>query len=115
MAYFLIVSRQDVPLYECELSSTVKARSPGHVQSSVSIFRLCPSMPKARAGMTAVSSLQKDESSHLHQFILHAALDMVEERLWDTNSCYLKARPTPAGQSSLHAQPEDRPFPWYKL
>ena len=26
MAYFLIVSRQDVPLYEAELSSTAKAR-----------------------------------------------------------------------------------------
>lgn len=36
--------------------------------------------------------LQKDDSSHLHQLILHASLDVVEERVWDTPSMYLKAR-----------------------
>lgn len=30
--------------------------------------------------------LQKDEGTHLHQFILHAALDIVQDALWTTNA-----------------------------
>ena len=33
---------------------------------------------------------QRDDTAHLHQLILHAALDVVEEREWDTPSMYLK-------------------------
>lgn len=78
-----------MPLYECELSSTVKVR----VHSSAK-FNSSLRAREMRTQMMRVPPCdsQKDESSHLHQFILHAALDMVEERLWDTSSCYLKAR-----------------------
>lgn len=89
MAYFLIVSRQDVPLYEVELSSTVKASRPLSVVVHTAFVRSrrCHCCTDCMHGRE-----QKDESSHLHQFILHAALDMVEERLWDTGACYLKVR-----------------------
>lgn len=36
---------------------------------------------------------QKEDAAHLHQLVLHAALDSVDERVWDTTSMYLKARP----------------------
>eukprot|EP00270_Netrium_digitus_P006432 TRINITY_DN18913_c0_g1_i1.p1 TRINITY_DN18913_c0_g1~~TRINITY_DN18913_c0_g1_i1.p1 ORF type:complete len:136 (-),score=15.48 TRINITY_DN18913_c0_g1_i1:147-554(-) len=36
------------------------------------------------------SIVRRDETAHLQQFILHAALDVVEERVWSTNSMYLK-------------------------
>mmetsp|Transcript_39982 Transcript_39982/g.76474 ORF Transcript_39982/g.76474 Transcript_39982/m.76474 type:complete len:137 (-) Transcript_39982:222-632(-) len=35
-------------------------------------------------------SKQQDDSSHLHQFILHAALDSIDDRIWDTSSMQLK-------------------------
>ena len=81
--YFMVVSRLDHPLYEIELAAPVKARGGARRGRSAA--------PGADA-CAAADALQKDDSTHLHQFILHAALDMVEERVWDTSSMYLKAR-----------------------
>lgn len=36
------------------------------------------------------SAPRKDESAHLHQFILHASLDIVQDVMWTTNTMYLK-------------------------
>lgn len=33
--------------------------------------------------------LQKDEAAHLHQFILHASLDIVQDVVWNTNNMYV--------------------------
>lgn len=33
---------------------------------------------------------QKDDSSHLQQFILHAALDPIDDRLWDASGMNLR-------------------------
>ena len=56
LATFMIVSREDVPLYEADLGSGPK----------------------------------KDDAAHLHQFVLHAAQDFLEERMWETPSMNLK-------------------------
>ena len=80
----MIVSQADVPLYELELVAPAKARR-WAAHGSASAASLTPCLPRA----------QKDDSTHLHQFILHAALDMVEERVWDTSSLYLKASARP--------------------
>ncbi|KAK3272446.1 hypothetical protein CYMTET_19258 [Cymbomonas tetramitiformis] len=56
--YFAIVSREDSPIYEADLSVAGKK--------------------------------DKEETSHLHQFILHASLDIVDERMWDTNNMHIK-------------------------
>jgi hypothetical protein len=55
-ACFVIVSRNDCPIYESEVGTAPK----------------------------------KDEAAHLHQFILHASLDIVQDVVWTTNAMYLK-------------------------
>ncbi|KAJ8617612.1 hypothetical protein MRB53_013798 [Persea americana] len=56
-ACFIIVSRNDIPIYEAEVSSAFK----------------------------------KEEAVHQHQFILHAALDIVQDLAWTTSAMFLKA------------------------
>ena len=57
--------------------------------------------------------LQKDESAHLHQFILHAALDLVEERIWETTSCNLKAPAIPPALRFQCRRPERHFRRWW--
>ncbi|XP_050385470.1 uncharacterized protein LOC126801998 isoform X2 [Argentina anserina] len=56
-ACFIIVSRNDIPIYEAEVGSTAK----------------------------------REDAAQLHQFILHAALDIVQDLAWTTSAMYLKA------------------------
>ncbi|KAF8389379.1 hypothetical protein HHK36_026074 [Tetracentron sinense] len=54
---FIIVSRNDIPIYEAEVGSAVK----------------------------------KEDAAHQHQFILHVALDIVQDLAWTTSAMFLKA------------------------
>ncbi|CAA3027323.1 trafficking particle complex subunit 2 [Olea europaea subsp. europaea] len=56
-ACFMIVSRNDIPIYEAEVGSVPK----------------------------------KEDAAHQHQFILHAALDIVQDLAWTTSAMFLKA------------------------
>ncbi|EPS64035.1 hypothetical protein M569_10746, partial [Genlisea aurea] len=55
-ACFIIVSKNDIPIYEAEVGTVPK----------------------------------KEEAAHQHQFILHAALDIVQDIAWTTNAMNLK-------------------------
>ncbi|XP_039000320.1 trafficking protein particle complex subunit 2-like isoform X1 [Hibiscus syriacus] len=56
-ACFIIVSRNDIPIYEAEVGSLAK----------------------------------REDAAQLHQFILHAALDIVQDLAWTTSAMFLKA------------------------
>ncbi|KAL8230384.1 hypothetical protein R6Q57_000162 [Mikania cordata] len=56
-ACFMIISKNDIPIYEAEVGTAPK----------------------------------KEEAAHLHQFILHAALDVVQDLAWTTSAMFLKA------------------------
>ncbi|KAJ4777913.1 Trafficking protein particle complex subunit 2 [Rhynchospora pubera] len=57
-ACFIVVSKNDIPIYEAEVGSTVR---------------------------------QKQEQAHQHQFILHAALDLVQDLAWTTSAMFLRS------------------------
>ncbi|CAH1425618.1 unnamed protein product [Lactuca virosa] len=56
-ACFMIISKNDIPIYEAEVGSAPK----------------------------------KEEAAHQHQFILHAALDVVQDLAWTTSAMFLKS------------------------
>ncbi|KAL6578857.1 hypothetical protein OROMI_009073 [Orobanche minor] len=56
-ACFMIVSKNDIPIYEGEVGTVPK----------------------------------KEDAAHQHQFILHAALDIVQDMAWTTGAMFLKA------------------------
>ncbi|PWA94779.1 trafficking protein particle complex subunit 2 [Artemisia annua] len=56
-ACFMIISKNDIPIYEAEVGTAPK----------------------------------KEEAAHQHQFILHAALDIVQDLAWTTSAMFLKA------------------------
>ncbi|RKP36789.1 Sedlin [Dimargaris cristalligena] len=60
--YFTIVGTNDVPLYEAEFGMQIKD--------------------------TSLSA--KEETRYLNQFIAHAALDIIDEAVWNTTDLYLK-------------------------
>ncbi|KAI9025681.1 Sedlin [Hyaloraphidium curvatum] len=62
MSYFAIVGTRDGPIFEADFG---------------------PTRPDVPARM-------KEENKHLNQFIVHAALDMVDEIMWNTKEMYLK-------------------------
>ncbi|KAK9281695.1 hypothetical protein L1049_004599 [Liquidambar formosana] len=55
-ACFIIVSRNNIPIYEAEVGSALK----------------------------------KEDAAHQHHFILHAALDIVQDLAWTTSAMFLK-------------------------
>ncbi|KAI8098112.1 Sedlin [Gilbertella persicaria] len=65
--YFAIVGATDNPIYETEIT------------------------PSSRSSALIDSNRQRDEHKHLNQFIIHAALDVVEEYQWNTTAMYLKS------------------------
>ncbi|CAG8533795.1 10934_t:CDS:2 [Paraglomus occultum] len=63
--YFVIVGTKDNPIFEAEFTSTGRG--------------------------SGSEAIRRDEHKHLNQFIVHSALDVVEELQWKSNAMYLKS------------------------
>lgn len=76
---FLIVGKDDKPLYETEW----------HVLPNST---LAPSSSSLAGGQLNIGGLlsPRDSAQYLNQFFLHSALDVVDELLWKNNATYLK-------------------------
>ncbi|OEL21856.1 hypothetical protein BAE44_0017127, partial [Dichanthelium oligosanthes] len=74
-ACFVIVSKNDIPIYEAEVGSAPKVCTLNFISFLYIRFTL---------------HLKEDLSYH-HQFILHAALDVVQDLAWTTNAMFLKS------------------------
>ncbi|XP_046852747.1 trafficking protein particle complex subunit 2-like [Xenia sp. Carnegie-2017] len=70
--YFAIVGHNDNPIYETEFSPLMRF-SHGHTNTD-----------------TGRDQIKKSNDPHLNQFVVHAALDLVDEVMWTTNNMYLK-------------------------
>ncbi|ESQ27090.1 hypothetical protein EUTSA_v10019800mg [Eutrema salsugineum] len=89
-ACFIIVGRNDIPIYEAEVGSAAK------------FFNMIEYIPQHtlqlflfdfRRGEISFSVLriEREDAAQLHQFILHAALDVVQDLAWTTSAMFSKS------------------------
>ncbi|KAJ3237625.1 Trafficking protein particle complex subunit 2 [Chytriomyces hyalinus] len=84
MLYFCIVGTRDNPIYELELPTTTSAPP----TAAAKVGPQANSRTDASTlyhGLLASLSQKEAEHNHLSQFIVHSALDIVEESMWATN------------------------------
>lgn len=73
---------------DAEARCKVQDACTANARSACSACALCDVCAACALALAAVVvlRLQKDEAAHLHQFILHAALDIVQDVIWTTNA-----------------------------
>ncbi|RYR44707.1 hypothetical protein Ahy_A08g040993 isoform C [Arachis hypogaea] len=72
-ACFIIVSRNDIPIYEAEVGVAAKIFVIQTIEVVIHMIQ------------------EREDAAQLHQFILHAALDIVQDLAWTTSAMYLKS------------------------
>ncbi|VAH33938.1 unnamed protein product [Triticum turgidum subsp. durum] len=75
-ACFVIVSKNDIPIYEAEVGSAPKKDKYLGTEGVCGIF---------------APVYMKEDLAYHHQFILHAALDVVQDLAWTTNAMFLRS------------------------
>ena len=71
----------------------IRVRDQGGTQGAFAFaLRGICRLARSFAALTSSRVAQKEEAvNYLHEFVLHASLDNVDEAIWTTQSCYLKA------------------------
>ena len=90
LATFMIVSREDVPLYEADLGKAPEASSSSTHGAGAGAGAATAAGQGQGQQHPGAQAQRRDDAAHLHQFVMHAAQDFVEERMWETNGPYLK-------------------------
>lgn len=75
--YFAIVGHNDNPIFEQEFVNSKEVKVNAN------------SIEDNRKSQKKYS--QKEDHRHLNQFIAHAALDLIDEHKWRSNTTYLKS------------------------
>ena len=93
LLYFMIVGRNDVPLFEADFVSAKASWVGTKPERSLAPCTCAPLYPRALAAShpDLSSFLQRDESrQYILQFVLHASLDVVDEVVWNSQAMNLK-------------------------
>jgi hypothetical protein len=89
---FVIVGQQDHPIYEVDLTGPKEVRQRGR-RAQPTRPRFASPFEHATPTTTRVRCRAQQQAQYLHQFVLHAALDAVDEAMWATKELFLKVRP----------------------
>lgn len=96
---FVIVGQQDHPIYEVDLTGPKEVRNSTHPKPSLLCHRVfhtrtdVDTMPSNNLIKTSLSLPDiQQQAQYLHQFVLHASLDAVDETMWGTKELHLKVR-----------------------
>lgn len=82
--YFAIVGHNDNPIFEHEFMNSKEVKV--NFYSFSVMFTFFGDKTKF-----LVLSKQKEDHRHLNQFVAHAALDLIDEHKWKSNTTYLKS------------------------
>lgn len=83
---FVIVGRQDQPIYEVDLTGPKEVRC---CKSSTDLsISVCHAAFSLLNGLAV--TLMQQQTQYLHQFVLHASLDAVDEAMWTSKELHLK-------------------------
>ena len=77
----------------CARASFARARPAGAAMVGLATFMIVSreDVPQYEADLgTSGGAPRKEDAAHLHQFVMHAALDFVDERQWETGGMYLR-------------------------
>ncbi|KAF8059170.1 Trappc2 [Scenedesmus sp. PABB004] len=89
---FVIVGQQDQPIYEVDLTGPkevrgASARRRARRRRAAALTR---SRARALARRPPRAAAAQQQTQYLHQFVLHASLDAVDEAMWASKELHLK-------------------------
>jgi hypothetical protein len=118
---FVIVGQQDHPIYEVDLTGPKEVRRGGRRRGGRACGPWRPGWMLAHAASLCHTrrvphslfppppTVRQQQAQYLHQFVLHAALDAVDEAMWATKELYLKVA---GGSQAWAGQQQRRPGSW---
>jgi trafficking protein particle complex subunit 2 len=102
---FIMVGVKDNPVYEAEFGQMARAL-PGTAADKVCV---CERGRARWSWLTSPSmcarAQQKEDSRHLNQFIVHAAMDIVDEVVWSSKDMYAPQHARWAGPITQRPRP----------